>query len=110
MTHSIHVVPPLRVFVLLKYQFLSLFINLSRLILRDVDFGIPISVNFKEHFLLLRCLATLLHISVDITLYLEHVSGGPSSLSVRQMAFKVRILYQLDGRSAADINVRRADD
>ena len=67
-------------------------------------------MNFIEHLLFLGCLCALLHVPVDITLNLKHVSGGPSPLGVRQMAFKVRILYQLDGRSATDINVWRADD
>ena len=67
-------------------------------------------MDFIEHLLLLGCLATLLHVSVDITLNLEHVSGGPSPLGVNQMAFKFWIFYQLDGRSAADINVRCTDD
>jgi hypothetical protein len=79
--HPIHVFPPLGVFVLLKDKLLTLLIDLSFVIVEgDVNFRIPVSMDFVKHLFLFRIGVLTVYFTFDF----KHISGGPPPFSVSE--------------------------
>ena len=87
MAHSVHILPPLRILILLKYTYSCALIQLIfwiLVVLSDKNFWVPIALNFKEilYFLILVD-------SGNLTVNLEHFFCKPATFGERELTLEI---------------------